>query len=113
VRLLLDQNISYRLVNKISVEFNEVKHVRLLGLENASDIEIWRYAKNYNFAIVTFDADFSDFASIFGHPPKIIWLRSGNKTTQAVAELLVQNAGIINDFLNTVKYTEIACLEID
>jgi len=113
VKLLLDQNISFRLIKIIASHFDDVQQVRLLGLENTSDIEIWRYAKKNNFAIVTFDVDFSDFASLFGHPPKIIWLRGGNKTTQAIAGLLIQNAEIIDDFLNSEKYTEIACLEID
>lgn len=87
--------------------------MRLLGLENASDIEIWRYAKKNNFAIVTFDADFSDFTTFFGHPPKVIWLRTGNKTTKAIAECLIQNTDIIKDFLNSENYKNISCLEID
>lgn len=113
MKLLLDQNISFRLIKKISSVYKEVQQVRLLELENASDLDIWRYAKENNFAIVTFDVDFSDFASIYGHPPKIIWLRTGNKTTQSIAELLITNFEIITEFLNTEKYAEIACLEID
>lgn len=113
MKLLLDQNMSFRLVKKISSAYEGVQQVRLLGLENASDIEIWRYAKKNDFAIVTFDADFSDFASVYGHRPKIIWLRTGNKTTQTIIELLLQKAEIINEFLNSDKYAEIACLEID
>jgi len=86
--------------------------VRLLGLENASDMETWRFAKKNDFTIVTFDADFSDFAAVFGHPPKIIWIRTGNKSTQAITELLTQNYEIIYEFLNSEKYNDIACLEI-
>ena len=49
-------------------------------------MEIWEYAKNNNFCIVTFDADFVDIATIKGHPPKIIWLRTGNMTTENIAQ---------------------------
>ncbi len=113
MRLLLDQNISFRLVKKISSVYEGVQQVRLIEMENASDMDIWHYAKKNDFAIVTFDADFADFASVFGHPPKIIWLRTGNKTTAAIGELLLQKAEVINEFLNSEKYTDIACLEID
>lgn len=113
MKLLLDQNISFRLVKLISAYFDGVQQVRLLGLENSSDIEIWRFAKKNNLTIVTFDADFSDFASVFGHPPKIIWIRTGNKSTQVIAELLIQNSEIINEFLDSEKFNDIACLEIN
>jgi hypothetical protein len=37
VKVLLDQNISFRVVNAISSTYSEAKEVRELGLENASD----------------------------------------------------------------------------
>jgi predicted nuclease of predicted toxin-antitoxin system len=40
-------------------------------------------------------------------------LRTGNKTTQAIGELLLQKAAVIKEFLNSEKYTDNACLEID
>lgn len=68
MKLLFDQNISYRVIKKIADLFPNAKHVRILGLLNAIDSEIWQYAKDYNYAIVTFDADFYDLATLKEHP---------------------------------------------
>ena len=48
MKLLFDQNISFRLVNKIVAFFPNSKQVRELGLENATDSEIFEYAKNFS-----------------------------------------------------------------
>ncbi len=77
-KLLLDQNLSYHLVRQIADVFPNAQQVGNLGLYNSNDKNIWQYAKDNDFAIVTFDADFIDFANLYGHPPKIIWLRTGN-----------------------------------
>lgn len=66
-----------------------------------------------DFCIVTFDADFSDFANIYGCPPKIIWLRTGNMTTNFIVSLLEVHCPLINEFLNNNDYKEIACMEIE
>lgn len=78
MKLLFDQNLSFRITKKISPVFPDSKHVRELELEDASDIEIWFFAKTNDFAIVTFDADFTDIANIkvvhqksFGSEPEI------------------------------------------
>lgn len=70
VKLLLDQNISFRVVEKISYIFPEARQVRELGLENSSDQDIWQFARKNNFTIVWFDADFYDLASLKGPPAK-------------------------------------------
>ena len=85
MRLLLDQNISFRVAKIIADRFPIVKQVRELGLENSTDIEIWEYAKSNSFTIVTFDSDFYDLSVVRGCPPKIIWLRIGNSSTENIA----------------------------
>ena len=77
MRLLLDQNISFRLVSKLEHDFPGTCQVKSLRLANSTDKEIWEYAKIHDFIILTFDADFYDFSVVWGHPPKIIWLRTG------------------------------------
>ena len=113
MKLLFDQNISFRVVDKISQVFPDAKQVRELGLENAFDIKIWEYAKNNEYTIVTFDADFYDLASLQGHPPKIIWLRFGNTTTSFIAKIFIEKQNLIEEFINGPDYNNIACLEID
>ena len=112
MKLLFDQNISFRIVSKISDFFPEAKQGRKLKLVNYSDKEIWNYAKEYNYTIVTFDADFFDLSNLKGHPPKIIWLRFGNTKTDYLVEILNSKKSIIKDFIFAEEYSEIACLEI-
>tara|TARA_Y100000815_G_scaffold40548_2_gene33368 strand:+ start:7057 stop:7398 length:342 start_codon:yes stop_codon:yes gene_type:complete len=112
VKLLFDQNISFRVISRIQHNFNQAQQVRQLALENASDTTIWQYAKDNDYTIVTFDSDFFDLCSIKGHPPKIIWLRLGNTSTNYIAEIINQKAEIISDFIEKPEYESIACLEI-
>lgn len=113
MKLLFDQNISYRIVRLTSAYFPQAQHINSLGLQGAMDDKIWQFARNNDFAIVTFDADFVDIANLNGFPPKIIWLRFGNTKTTTLAEILMQNYEIIELFLKSDDYKDIACLEID
>jgi predicted nuclease of predicted toxin-antitoxin system len=113
MKLLFDQNISFRIVNLITDVFPCASQVRLLGLENADDIEIWEYAKLNNYVVITFDTDFYDLSLIKGPPPKIIWLRLGNTSTKDIAKCVIENYEPINEFMDNIDYRDIACLEID
>jgi len=59
LKLLFDQNLSYRLAEFFSGEFPGSLHVRDVGLASATDIEVWEYAKRLGFTIVSKDTDFS------------------------------------------------------
>jgi predicted nuclease of predicted toxin-antitoxin system len=78
MKLLFDQNISFRIPKKLSDSFYDSSHVKTEGLINASDLEICKYAKHYEFTIVCQDSDFNDINLIKGFPPKIIWIKTGN-----------------------------------
>ena len=112
MKLLFDQNISFRIISKIKNHFPEAKQVRQLGIENYSDLEIWKFAKENQFTIVTFDADFFDLSNLKGHPPKIVWLRFGNTQTDFLSDILILNVSTIKDFITSDDFREIACLEI-
>lgn len=109
-RLLLDQNLSFKICKGIKDIFSETKHVSDLKLDGCSDIDIWNYSKNNNYCIVTFDSDFIDISVLNGFPPKIIWLRIGNSSTDSIIQILKSNHLIIKDFLFS---TENAYLEIN
>ena len=109
MKLLFDQNISFRILHKISAYFTEAKQIRSLGLENSTDSEIWEYAKTHDFTIVTFDADFIDLTNLKGFPPKIVWLRIGNTTTENIAKVIIENHAKLEEF---IENNEIAFLEI-
>ena len=99
MKLLLDENLSHRLVRRIADLFPDSAHIATEGLLHAPDAIVWEYAKANGFAIVTADADFYELATTLGPPPKVIWLRGCDYPT-AVAELLIRSPSIrIAEFL--------------
>jgi predicted nuclease of predicted toxin-antitoxin system len=100
-------------VRGLQAVFPLAKQIRELNLENSTDREIWEYAKREDYTIVTFDSDFSDLTLILGIPPKVIWLRFGNTSTNNLINVLTENQSIINEFLENPEYREIGCLELN
>lgn len=109
MNLLFDQNISHRLISLIQDILPEAKQVKQIDLENSSNKQIWEYAKEHDFTIVTFDSDFYDFSLVWGHPPKTIWIRTYNQTTKNVEEILRKHMNTLIDFQDD---KDLACLEI-
>ena len=109
MKLLLDENLSRRIVPFLEADFPGTSQVALLGLERASDTEIWQYARNNGFCIVTRDADFYDLSLLRGSPPKVVWLRTGNVTRAAIARLLLDNRVFLEERLADV---DITCVEL-
>ena len=100
MKLLLDKNLSRRLVARLEDLFSGSSHVTEANLLRAPDRSIWEYAKANGFAIVTADADFYELATTLGPPPKVIWLRGCDYPTSA-AERLIRNQSIrIAEFLD-------------
>lgn len=62
MKLLLDENLSRRLVPFLQSAFPGSTQVALAGLERADDRAIWQYAREHDFVIVTKDADFYDLS---------------------------------------------------
>lgn len=75
MKLLFDQNLSYRLCEALKDISPKGSHVRLLGMNRASNIEIWEYARKHNFVVITQDVDFYAISLLKGAPPQILWLR--------------------------------------
>ena len=98
MKLLFDQNLSFKLCQMIADLFPDSSHVRSHGLSEVADRVLWEFAKANGFAIVTQDVDFAEMAGLLGSPPKVIWLRTGNQTTLAVAALLRRHAQTIQSF---------------
>jgi len=110
MKLVFDQNISFRILKKIQDVFPDSKQVRELGLENSSDLNIFKYAKEHNLTIVTYDVDFYDLSLTKRKSPKIIWLRTGNTNTDNIARIIRDNEKLIKDFIENNK--DVYCLEI-
>jgi predicted nuclease of predicted toxin-antitoxin system len=108
MKLLFDENLSFKLCRQLNDLFPGSSQVRLLGLERADDRTIWNYAKANDFVLITLDADFVEMAGLLGPPPKIIRLRCGNQPTAIIEALLRDHAEVIGDF----EGDHSACLEI-
>jgi predicted nuclease of predicted toxin-antitoxin system len=93
----------------LPADFADCLHVKSVGLNDHSDVEIWQFAKQNGFTIVTFDADFFDLSLVWNFPPKIVWLRTGNLTTSDIAECIILNCSNIISFINSPEQN---CLEI-
>ncbi len=95
MKLLFDQNLSFRLCSRVTDLFPDSAQVRQIGLDRATDREIWDHAGSNGFSIVTQDSDFANLATLLGPPPKVIWLRCGNQPTNVIEKLLRDNAAAI------------------
>ena len=109
MKLLFDQNISFRILKRLNDFYNGSSHVTGLGLMNASDLEIWEYAKINQYTIVTQDSDFNDIYLIKGFPPKIIWIKTGNLDTDQIAQVLKRHQHEIEEFYFN---EDLGCFEI-
>ena len=110
MKILVDQNISFRLLPRIRPAFPDAFHVRDLGLTDFNDFHIFRYARDKSFdAILTLDEDFYNIQLEHGVPPKVIWLRTGNCPTATLAAVMLRNAELIQNFMLDVHHD---CLEI-
>lgn len=96
MKLLLDANLSWRLIKKLLQEFPESIHVSETGLtQPATDIAIQDYADKYGYVIVTNDEDYLRLSLSKGFPPKVVLLKTGNQSTNFISELLVAKKGTI------------------
>jgi predicted nuclease of predicted toxin-antitoxin system len=109
MKLLFDQNLSFKLCGHLADLFPGSDQVRLLGLAESDDLTVWHRAKAEGFTLVSQDADFADLAGLLGPPPKVIWLRGGNRPTASIEHTLRSRAEAIMDFADD---PEAACLEI-
>lgn len=98
MKLLFDHNLSPRLVNHLGDIYPNSQHLFNLKLDTVEDSVVWQYAREHEFMIVTKDSDFSELSLLKGFPPKVIWIRIGNCTTNDVESLIRSKAEKINEF---------------
>jgi predicted nuclease of predicted toxin-antitoxin system len=98
VRLLFDENLSDRLVERLADVFPGSRHVKFEGLLEADDLEVWDHARREGFVVVTKDKDFQQLSVLRGPPPQVVWLRVGNGSTDLVADQLRRHAAVVREF---------------
>jgi predicted nuclease of predicted toxin-antitoxin system len=100
MKLLFDQHISQRVVRAIKITFPECRHVKYFHLEQAPDEVIWDFARQNGYSIVTKDDDFHQRSLLFGHPPKIIWVKLGNSDNATMEDFLRDRSATMQSFLD-------------
>jgi len=98
LRLLFDENLAPVLVEFVSDIYPSSTHVRDVGLKCSPDSEVWAYAAQASYTIVSKDADFRQRSFLYGYPPKVIWIRRGNCSTRCIAALLRERYADIEAF---------------
>lgn len=109
MKLLLDENLSRRLVPFLLHDYPGSSQVVLEGLESASDREVWDHARKYGYVIVTRDADFEELSLVWGSPPQVIWLKTRNQTRAATLKILLESRPAIEAALQEAGQS---CIEI-
>jgi predicted nuclease of predicted toxin-antitoxin system len=92
VKLLLDENLSRRLVPPLQAAFSGSSQVALLGLERSTDAQLCDYAAQHGFVICSKDDDFQRLVSARGYRPRLIHLAMGNVGNDAVLAALLASA---------------------
>jgi predicted nuclease of predicted toxin-antitoxin system len=105
VRLLFDEQLSEELSDLLRDVFPDSLHVRQIGAGGASDSTVWQLAKDRDCLLVTKDEDFHRLSILRGAPPKVVWLRLGNCTTEDVARLLRQRVADLPAFAEQAEAT--------
>ena len=105
MKLLLDENLSPRLVDALKDVYPESQHVSGVELGGAEDSAVWQYAKRYGFAIVSKDSDFAERSVLESGPPKVIWIRLGNCTTREIEVQLRSAHEIVRAFIEKNEET--------
>ncbi len=98
MKLLLDENLSPKLIDGLQSEYPGSAHVRSVGLRGAGDEEIWNYAREQGFAIISKDNDFRQLSFVHSAPPKVIWLSVGNAGTDAILHFMKSQRAVILAF---------------
>jgi predicted nuclease of predicted toxin-antitoxin system len=98
VKLLFDENLSRKLVARLSELYPGSAHMAEVNLLERPDREIWDFAQKRGFIIVTTDADFYELAAALGPPPKVIWLRRWRHPTRDAEFVLRRDAIRITEF---------------
>jgi predicted nuclease of predicted toxin-antitoxin system len=84
VRFIVDAQLPPALARWLVEAGHDAKHVEEVGLREAEDQPIWRYALENQAVIITKDEDFADRVRQSPNSPVILWLRIGNASNRAL-----------------------------
>ena len=100
MKLLLDENLSRRLVPALQSRFPGSEQVALLGLERATDAELCDFAAREGFVVCSKDDDFQRLVAARGYRPKLVHLALGNVSNDRVPGAMLAAADAIEAALS-------------
>ncbi len=98
MKLLFDETLPASFVRRLADVFPGSIHVRDVGLQASDDALIWAYAKTNGCIVVSKDSGYADRSVLYGPPPKVVGVRLGNCTAQAIADLLRRHSATLHTF---------------
>jgi len=100
LKLLLDENLSRRIVSALSARFPGSSQVGLLGLERSTDEQLCDFAAENDFVLVSKDDDFPALVVARGYRPKLIQIALGNASNDEVLSALLGAADRLESALS-------------
>ena len=115
MRLLFDEQLSNRLPALLADCYPDSFNIESLALGGAPDVIVWQAAVVHRCVLVYKDEDFHRLSVMHGAPPKVVWLRLGNCTTQDIVNLLRKHAADVRQFAaqDEVSVLELGARRID
>jgi len=101
VKLLFDENLPARLIRSVSDSFPGSSHVSTVGLSSSPDEEVWEFARDNGFTLVSKDSDFHQMSFVRGYPPKVVWMRLGNCSVAELEAVLTASIALIREFVES------------
>lgn len=86
MKFIVDAQLPPALARWLCEQAHEAEHVQDIGLREAEDSPIWRYALEQGAVLLTKDEDFASRAHQSRRTPVIVWLRVGNCSNRALRE---------------------------
>ena len=92
MKLLLDENLSRRIVPALQSRWPGSSQVALLGLERATDAQLCACAAEHDFVICSKDDDFHRLVAARGYRPRLVHVSLGNASNEQVLAALLAAA---------------------
>ena len=88
MKFLVDANLPPRLCVWLRSHRHEAEHVFDRNLLTATDTQIWERGSLENLVIFSKDVDFYDRALLFGAPPQVVHIATGNCSNARLFDIL-------------------------
>ena len=101
MRFIVDAQLPPALARFLASLGEDAIHVLDAGLMEANDGEIWSFALQNDWVIITKDEDFQIRASVSKQYPRIVWVRVGNCSKQKLLDVFSKHWAAIKQELDT------------